>query len=70
MTVSKGERETLYRRASEMVMSDLAIIPLHHQVSNWGMAPTVTYHPMPGAWQTDPEMFRWVNNAYPLAKKQ
>ncbi|MFD2177963.1 ABC transporter substrate-binding protein [Veronia pacifica] len=55
-------RNQLYRTASEVLINDVGIIPLHFQVANWGMANNVTYSPSPGSWRTEPDMFRWSEN--------
>ncbi|RXJ74469.1 hypothetical protein CS022_02440 [Veronia nyctiphanis] len=55
----QGYRNQLYRIASEVLISDVGIIPLHFQQAIWGLAPNVTYSPSPGSWRTEPEMFRW-----------
>ncbi|MFD2177962.1 ABC transporter substrate-binding protein [Veronia pacifica] len=51
-------RRQLYQRASELVINDVAIIPLHFQVVNWGMSAKVNYFPKPGTWRTNIASFR------------
>ncbi|RXJ74470.1 hypothetical protein CS022_02445 [Veronia nyctiphanis] len=53
-------RLQLYRRASEIVINDVAIIPLHFQVINWGLSPNIGYFPRPENWRLNLTAFRWT----------
>jgi peptide/nickel transport system substrate-binding protein len=44
-TVDDRAREELLRRATRIAMSDVAIIPLHHQVHVWAMRAELTHTP-------------------------
>ncbi len=44
-TIDDSIREKLLERATEIAISDVAIVPLHHQVSVWGMRKSIRYTP-------------------------
>ena len=42
-TIDDGKREALLAEAAEIAIGELAIIPLHYEVSTWGMKKNLTY---------------------------
>jgi peptide/nickel transport system substrate-binding protein len=44
-TVDEKARENLAREAMRIAMRDVAVIPLHHQVTTWGMRKSLVYAP-------------------------
>jgi peptide/nickel transport system substrate-binding protein len=42
-TIDDGKREKLLQQATEVGINDLGIIPLHYEVSTWGMKKGLTY---------------------------
>jgi len=42
-TIDPGKRERLLQRATEIGIGDLGIIPLHYEVSTWGMRKGLSY---------------------------
>jgi peptide/nickel transport system substrate-binding protein len=45
VTVDDAKREALLQRATELAISDTAIVPLYHQVSLWAMRDGISYVP-------------------------
>lgn len=43
VTIDDGEREKLYQQATEIVMNDVGMIPIHYQVNTWAMRKGLSY---------------------------
>ena len=43
VTVDDRQREKLLQQATEIAIDDLGIIPLHYEVSTWGMKKPLSY---------------------------
>ena len=44
-TVDNPKREKLLQQATEAGINDLGVIPLHYEVSTWGVRKGLTYKP-------------------------
>ncbi|WP_411880819.1 ABC transporter substrate-binding protein [Polaromonas sp. YR568] len=60
VTIVDSSREKLLQQATRMAMDDVAVIPLHHQATIWGMSRTVAY---PGRADERTYAFRFTPNA-------
>lgn len=43
VTIADSNRDKLLQQATKIAMDDVAVIPLHHQATIWGMSRAVTY---------------------------
>ena len=43
VTIDADERAKLYQEATEIVMNDVGMIPIHYQVNTWAMRKGLSY---------------------------